>query len=168
YQEGAEVKIPTVYAYDILSGIKEGIITISCNGEVLETMDLDAMGKSYVPQKNGTYTITYSFMDTKGNRTVYSYYFSVYDSVVPTLELLGAFPKSALLGEDVKLPSYQIHDQVPDTVTLLINVIDPEGEIVDVKHKSFKATKKGVYSVNYLLIDENGNVNFYTFDVLVK
>lgn len=168
YQEGEEVKLPTVYAYDILSRIKEGDITISCNGEVLETKGLEAMGESYTPKKNGTYTITYSFKDTKGNRTVYSYYFSVYDSVVPTLELLGAFPKNALLGEMVNLPEYKIHDQNPDSVVLSLSIIDPDGEIMEVKNNAFTAEKKGIYSVNYLLIDENGNVNFYTFDVLVK
>lgn len=167
YKEGEEVILPRVYAYDVLSNIKEGNITISRNGETLETKGLEAMGESYIPKKNGTYTITYTFKDTKGNRTVYSYYFSVYDAVIPTLELLGAFPDNVLLGETVNLPKYQIHDQNPEKVVVSKSIIDPDGEIQNLKGDSFVASKKGIYSVNYLLIDENGNVNFYTFDILV-
>ena len=71
-------------------------------------------------------------------------------------------------GEEIILPTYEIQDQNPETATVLLYCQLPDGDFISVNEKSMKAEQKGIYTFTYMVNDENGNVNFYSFVVTVR
>ena len=164
---GSDITFPEVFAYDVLNGVKDVTVSISCDGEVLKKGSLEEIGSHYKMEKVGSYKITYLFKDTAGNASACSFFFSSYDPVAPTLTFAASFPTSVKQGENIVLPAYQIHDQKPETAAVFLYCQLPNGEFVTVEDEVVKATQAGTYTFTYIVNDENGNVNFYSFVVTV-
>ena len=164
---GSDITFPEVFAYDVLNGVKDVTVSISCDGEVLKKGSLEEIGSHYKMEKVGSYKITYLFKDTAGNASACSFFFSSYDPVAPTLTFAASFPTSVKQGENIVLPAYQIHDQKPETAAVFLYCQLPNGEFVTVQDEVVKAAQAGTYTFTYIVNDESGNVNFYSFVVTV-
>ncbi len=169
YKAGSMIAIPKVIGYDVLGNVASAEVSVSCDGAVLKKGTPEEVGDSFTPTEIGSYRITYTFKDEKNNRSTYSYYFSVYDDVSPTLTLSSPMPKEAKVGEKVVLPAYVINDQDSSSVVANIYCIDADGEVNNITDSaSFVASKRGIYTINYYLIDQNGNTGFYSYEIVVK
>lgn len=165
---GTEIQFPEVFAYDVLNEVKSTVVTISCDGEVLKKGTVEEIGSSYKMEKVGSYKITYLFKDTAGNSSACSFFFGAFDPIAPTLKFTSSFATEVKQGEEIVLPTYEIQDQNPETATVLLYCQLPDGDFISVNEKSMKAEQKGTYTFTYMVNDENGNVNFYSFVVTVR
>ena len=169
FVSGQPIEIPEILAFDVLGNVASEEISISRDGEVLLKGTREQIGETFTPNEIGSYSITYTFKDDKGNKSVYSYYFSVYDAVTPSLTFDYALPSTVSVGTEVYLPGYSVNDQDPSSVQVYVYCVNPDGEVVNLTSlTSFVAEEKGIYTVNYYLIDNHGNVGFYTYDIVVK
>lgn len=165
---GTEIQFPEVYAYDVLNEVKSTTVTISCDGEVLKKGTMEEIGSTYKMEKVGSYKITYLFKDTAGNSSACSFFFAAFDPIAPTLKFTSSFAVEVKQGEEIVLPTYEVQDQNPDTATVLLYCELPDGDFISVHEKSVKAEQKGTYTFTYMVSDENGSVNFYSFVVTVR
>ena len=165
---GTEIQFPEVFAYDVLNEVKSTVVTISCDGEVLKKGTVEEIGSSYKIEKVGSYKITYLFKDTAGNSSACSFFFGGFDPIAPTLKFTSSFATEVKQGEEIILPTYEIQDQNLETATVLLYCQLPDGDFISVNEKSMKAEQKGTYTFTYMVNDENGNVNFYSFVVTVR
>ena len=163
-----EIKLPEVICFDVLNNVKDAEIAISKDGKVIKKGSIEEIGDTFIPTEFGSYKVTYTFKDDKNNRSSCSYYFSVYDDVIPTLSFASSLPSEVTKGTELVLPSYQINDQNKDSVIVSIYYMTPDGDILTVKENKIKFDQRGAYTINYLVIDENKNVNFYSFNINVK
>ena len=168
FAPGSEIKLPEVICFDVLSNVKESLVTISKDGAVVKKGSVEEIGNSFLPDGYGSYKVTYTFKDDKNNRSTCSYYFSVADDVIPTLDFSSSLPTETSLGSEITLPSYQINDQNKDSVIVNIYCIYPSNEVKTIKDNKIRFDQRGVHTINYLVIDENKNVNFYSFQINVK
>lgn len=160
---GTEIKIPSLVAYDTLGTIKKASATISLNGAVIKKGTPEEIGSTFKPTEVGEYKITFVYEDSSGNRGNTVFYFTIYDSVLPELVFNGAHPKTVYTGQNINLPSYEAKGR---NVKVYQSVETPDSTIVSFSGNTFKAELSGIYTFNYLLIDETGNINFYSFNVL--
>ena len=95
-------------------------------------------------------------------------YFSVYDEVKPTISFKGEIPKNVAVGSSLTLPGYVLGDNYSlNDLTVRIYVFMPNGMSKQLQN-SVTFDVAGYYSINYIVIDKNNNVNTYTFSIMAK
>jgi AMMECR1 domain-containing protein len=73
-----------------------------------------------------------------------------------------------MVGSKITLPRYSIFDNGNiQNVKVEVYVMSPSGLISDVKNNTIKLTRAGKHVIYYQVQDENGNVAFYSFEVMV-
>lgn len=173
--KGDTVTVPTADAYDVLNYVSQPTVSVlapdgsDAKAEDGTTLKNVPANKKYSIQTDqlGQYTITYSATDEAGRKTDVSKTYSVYDDVLPTIELDGEFPESVDAGDDVKVKQYEIQDNGDkDKVKVKIYCGTPEGLLERVEGNKISTKEKGTYYVYFYLTDENGNnnVQIFTFE----
>lgn len=171
YTKGENVTIHEAYASDILNAIGEVTVSISKDGKVL--LDKHSAKESFVytPSEMGSYEVTYLVSDAKGNKTTITQYFSVVDEVKPTLDFGkdNPFPSSVAVGTTLSLPSYTLVDNGDlSKASVRIYLIGQDGLMSVISDGKVTFEAAGTYSIEYFVMDENENVNVYSFMILVK
>lgn len=166
YQPGDAVTLPTASAYDVLNAV--GDITISVlapDGSECFTGVADREN-TFTVSEFGTYSIIYTATDAAGNTLRLSNSVLVYDDVPPSLVLNGEIPQIANRGDTLALPSYEIQDNGDvSAVQVRIYLAGPDGMEHELSGNAVTFSQKGVYTLSYLLVDENGNVAVYAYHI---
>lgn len=89
----------------------------------------------------------------------------VKDETSPVLEV-QVKKTTYKVGDTVKVATAIVNDDNSE-VELTVSVIDADG-VVSIVDKSFKAKKKGEYTIIYMAIDADGNASFYQYVINVK
>ena len=169
YATTETVNIPMAVAYDVLNAIGEVTVEVSKEGGgvYIEKQTIkDSM--TFVPTELGYYVVTYTVRDAANNTETVKKYFSVYDATKPTISFKSEIPKTAKLGSTFNLPAYVLADNCSlNDLTVRVYVFTPDGMSKELKDLVTFETV-GYYSINYIVVDKNNNVNTYTFSVLVK
>ena len=107
------------------------------------------------PKYYGIYTVEYTAMDMFGNKSVYTYDFSCYDTKTLSIELSG-IQTQALAGEETPIASYNYFDNI-GFVNGKITATHTGGKAVyDLSDKtSFIPMYSGEYTIEYELTDYN-------------
>jgi len=89
----------------------------------------------------------------------------VKDDTAPVLDV-NVKKTTYKVGDTVKVATATVTDDNSE-VELTVSVIDADG-VVSIVDKSFKAKKKGEYTIIYMAIDADGNASFYQYVINVK
>ncbi len=87
------------------------------------------------------------------------------DLTAPSLQV-DVVKTSYKVGDTVKIAKATYEDDNSD-VEICVTLIDADGFIKIIKD-SFKATKKGEYTIIYQVFDEDGNTSFFQYTIKVK
>lgn len=166
---GTEIVIPTASASDVLNDLTSLKVTvIDPNEDTVVNEYTPDHEESFVASLCGTYVVTYTATDSKGNKMVKEYYITSFDEMSPELRFNGSIPKKVSVGSTINLPSYEIVDNDPSTCTVNIYVYNADGSSTEVKNNKVTFHKKGNYVIVYLVTDINNNVKHYVFNVVAK
>ena len=172
YELNDEISICTAVADDVLTPHLN--LTVSLlygdqpvrteNGLVLKNLPCSEVYK--VKLNNfGTYVLRYQVKDVGGNSAGISLKIQVIDQTAPALSV--DTPSNSALGE-VILPAATAKDDISETVTVWVVVIDPQGTLIYVKNNRFTAKIRGEYSITYFAMDAQGNSASKTFVIEIK
>lgn len=138
---------------------KEGVVMDGKQNDYRLVYTLD--GSTYE-----TYTISGMLMDYGENPQRFPYMLKVVDEAPPTLKL--DVQKTAYkVGDTVAVATYEAAD-AHCSVNVFIVVALPNGHVKQVVDGKFKAEQKGSYTVTYRAMDEEGNVVFAAYNVVVN
>ena len=161
-----QITVYSAEAYDVLSSLGELTVTVRKDGgSILVNEQAAAEDFVLTAVEYGTYTIIYSVADGAGQRRTESVYFTVYDSVKPSLAFAAELPDTVEVGYTLELPAYTVSDNAADTVSVKIYVMRPDGGTDTVTGTNYMFSEAGCYTLNYLAMDENDNSVLYSFDV---
>lgn len=166
---GAEIVIPTATASDVLNDVASLTVSVidPSEKEIVSGYTPDHEER-FIASNCGTYIVTYTAIDSKGNKTIKEYYITSYDEVSPELIFNGSIPKEVGVGGSLSLPSYQIIDNEPSTCSVKIFIYNPDGSSLEVKNNAVYFPVRGVYVITYMVTDANDNVRHYVFTVTAK
>ena len=189
---GAQAKIPTAKAYDVLGQIQELSVSIETpSGQILGGGDArEAL--TFTLDKAGYYLVTYYAKDSNGNKTSLPYTIFVSDEIAPTLEVKNDLKKEYQVGSEIKIPSYTAKDNgencyVQVTVILpnnemrlleynengkITSLLSKDNELYENAFKAgddaFVALQKGRYVLRIVAYDEYYNTTVKEIEFLVK
>lgn len=124
--------------------------------------------------ENGKYRVSYSYSDNFGNMLVFAFFANVIDTVAPTIVLDDGYNETTMvnarLNSTITLKGYAVSDDKTESSKLIVKVMaySPSSEQVFIVNNSFKATKKGTYTVYYYVYDEIGNYSVASYKIMVK
>lgn len=171
----------------------ESKIEVLYNGSVYKTLELDKVYESvekeneaynYTFQRDGTYTIKYTVVDTAGNTATKSYTIKVGDTEKPTLEVDSSVDFSdRTVGSTLVIDPAKI--TVKDTVDTSINIFDDLKIVVkntttgdeisnkfsnetSVEGYEYALDEVGTYQVTFTLTDEAGNTTTLVKEFVVS
>lgn len=167
YYLGTEIVIPSAEAYDVLNAVNGVYMTLRAPDGTVLMESVDASREyAFTIEQIGRYEISYAAEDAAGNSILIVNTVSGCDSVAPTLTLKAELPESVSVGEVLELPYYIVADNNPETVSVTVSVMTPDGILSEVTESTVEFSVRGTYMIQYVVVDENGNVNVYTY--LVK
>ena len=189
---GAQAKIPTAKAYDVLGQIQEFSVMVETpSGQILGGGDAREP-ITFTLDKSGYYLVTYYAKDTNGNKTSVPFTIFVRDETAPTLDVKNDLKKEYQVGSEIKIPSYSAKDNgencyVQVTVILPNNEMrlleyNENGEITSLLSKdnelyenafkagdnAFVAQDKGRYVLRIVAYDEYYNTTVKEIEFWVK
>ena len=162
---------PSASADDVLFAVKSLTLTVyDPNEEIVFVGNAD---RSYEVTlgKYGVYQFVYQAKDAskRENSAPITKTITVYDSTAPTLTFDREIIKEITVGYQYVLPTYTVYDNAPtEESTVHITVITPRGLAETVTDGKVKFLYKGTYKITYLVIDADGNNNFYAFEIIAK
>ena len=170
FAPGTRIVIPAATTYDVLSNIKEVTVCVRFEGAIVMDEVSATQEHTYVlGEEYGEYEIEYFAQDVNGKKMSLSRYVVAYDDQKPTLTFNGEVAETAKVGSTISLPSYSVQDNGDlSKVKVEIYCLSSDGLINDVKGSSVRFTRKGKHTIYYHIQDENGNVTFYAFNVVVE
>lgn len=165
---GDSITLSKVYAYDVLQGETTTSVEIFLlKGDDKESVYrvTDENGYAYTFNQAGTYEIVYSAQDSVGNgvesrKTIYCV-----DTTPPTITL-KKYSKSASLGKNYKLPTYNVSDNDSDVTTYIIVCYDTGYE--ELMSDGYRFKTAGTHKIRVLAIDAAGNSSAAEYTVEVK
>jgi hypothetical protein len=169
FAPGTAITIPTATAYDVLGYVGDVQVQVLFNGNVVKEATWATEEGVYVlGAQYGEYAIEYTVKDSNGRIATLTRYVVAYDDVKPSLQFNGSIQSTAMVGSKITLPRYSIFDNGNiQNVKVEVYVMSPSGLISDVKNNTIKLTRAGKHVIYYQVQDENGNVAFYSFEVMV-
>lgn len=129
---------------------------------------IDSFGDSFVPTKEGIYTIQYSCFDSFGNKAIENIQVIAKKTVPPvSLNILSSGRKTeAKVGEDVII-SKAIANGGTGKLRISSNVY-LEGKLVSENASSFIPLKEGTYDVSYQIRDYINQVSEASYNIEVS
>lgn len=147
-----------------------GKIVKDVNGVDLQNVEV----KNYQIQlcDYGTYTITYNAKDSSGLANIHREYLRVLDDVAPKITLSTELPNKVSVGSTINLASATALDEVDGKTNVFIYIEDSRGsmlEMVGSNEANYKYTfaRAGTYIINYLALDNAGNMALITHKIIV-
>ncbi len=111
----------------------------------------------------GQYIVTYTAADSSDNKANFIYAITVEDNTAPTIKITGEVPSSVKVGENVRIPSFEVSDDQDENVTTTVFIETSHGEIIYLgKHNAFKPKQEGTYTIKIRAMDEAGNIAYAT------
>lgn len=166
YYAGTEIVIPAAEAYDVLNPLKKITMTLKAPDDTVLFDQVDGTKEyTFILEQIGKYEVTYEAVDSANRGVSITRSIICCDGVAPTLQLKTSLPKSVRVGETLTLPNYTVTDNNPTAVKVTVNVIAPNGVLSTVQNNEITFDVKGNYIVQYVVMDENANVNVYVYKV---
>ena len=178
YKVGDIAVIPNIYCVDMLDPYVDlsftvktpnGAIAQSTEGVLLE--NVTQLDKEYAIsiEQYGIYYIEYTAMDTTGRTNSLTYSLSVPDVTPPTVILTDKTLK-AKKGSVVKIATAEIVDNSSqgEDLKVFIALNSPDGLMTELSDTTFKAQKKGKYTVYYHVTDESGNTTIVHYTITIE
>lgn len=171
---GETVDVYKVFAGDVLSNLATQTVSVKfgdnyakdVNGVVLNGVSAFA-NHSFVADKYGQYTISYSVYDTAGRKQLYNFIITVPDDVAPTISVEKPNYKSVKIGDTVSIAKASATDNIDENVTVYVYVLMPDHTTFALKgNDKYFVGQVGTYTVRYFAIDQAGNTSYvdYTFE----
>lgn len=168
YETGVKVVIPAAEAYDVLSSIGDLTVKVLFEGKEEILSALANKQHELTFDKCGSYEVVYSVTDATGQVGSKSLYFTIGDSVKPTLTFDKKLQERAKAGATITLPTYTADDNLgADNVTVRVYVTRPDGRFATVSDGKYTFDKAGWYTVTYFAIDSQNNSVVYSFDIQI-
>lgn len=166
YYVGTEIVIPAAEAYDVLNPLKKLTMTLKAPDDTVLFNQVDATKEyTFTLEQIGKYEITYEAVDKANRSTSVTRSVICCDGVAPTLQLKTPLPEKTSVGAKLTLPNYIVTDDNPTAVQVTVNVIAPNGVLAAAQNGEIVFETKGNYIVQYVVRDENGNVNVYVYKI---
>ena len=107
--------------------------------------------------------------DFSGNGIPISLNLMVRDVVAPTIEL-NVKNNVYKVGDRVEVADYVVADDVTAQGNLEVTyyLINPDGSVKYLPHKSFEIEKAGNYTIYYIVRDEVGNNAYASYSIIVE
>lgn len=168
---GSTITLPKAFAMDVLAD--NATVTMSVenpDGEAVTAVDGTKLtevtpDKDYQIkiEKNGVYRVSYQATDGKNTTRSMSSPIVVMDNEAPKITLSESIPTSTKVGEKLQFPEVTYSDNVSeeDAISGWVTVKSPSGVVMEAKG-SVELTEAGVYEINFLAIDEIGNMSRIT------
>lgn len=175
---GDTVEICSATAYDVLDPTPtinlsvfdtDNNILKDVNGLELSEVACNQTYK-FEATEYGSYRVSYAASDYDENLVYFSYLIVVYDKVAPTIKVNGSVPKTAKVGDTIKVPGFSATDNLTakENILTAVYVISPSGVVNKLQNNSFTFVDSGRHIVRYIAIDEEGNTAHLDFYVQVS
>lgn len=189
YSVGDVIEIPAFTAVDVLANTdkfvtvrsSDGAYATDEKGNVLNgfpyyegmRFTIEETGDYYVQLIAKDYLLTGDGIVYVNTAIEYLPSLSANDRTDPTIALNGSVPKSAKVGETVKLPFVTVDDNGgKDDLTVYVFCIGPDSKTTLVKEDfgeySFKPEEKGTYTIKYVVTDAYFNYAEIEAKIVVK
>lgn len=164
----SDVLMPIVDSYVSVKG-PDGSFAVAKDGTVMNKVCCD---KDYFIDLNmyGSYMIDYYAEDGAGQTAIgTATTLQVIDRVPPVITVENSTPKSAKIGDTVKIPAYVITDNVDTEFNVTVILTNSyEGLKKIWKDNEFVVNEKGTYTITILCYDKAGNMASATLTVKVE
>ena len=185
---GATVILPSAKVYDVLSEIASSELTLVKPDKTKVSLD-PSVDNSITFDQFGSYRLEYSASDVSGNESSTIRLFRVYETNPPSVSLGGEMKESYALGEEIKLPSYEVSDDSSSYALSFILLTPDYQRIVLLKDEdgfatyyldddsyasyrvsstSFKLEEAGQYTLLISVRDQFYNLNYQKISFSVK
>ena len=152
---------------DVYVSVKSGSKYVEADGITLNNVKAD---REYLIDltKYGTYSITYTCIDSSDNSRTMRKSINILDDVPPTIEIVGDVKLEYSVGSAFNKNSVVVSDNLSDEEYIITNVvlIGPNGKYV-VWKSSFTFDAKGEWIARYYAEDEEGNLSFVDYKIRV-
>lgn len=174
--KGDKVVLKGAFVYDTLDPISKLTMTVTDpDGKHVKDTDGVVLDGSQDPTKDyeikftkyGDYTLTYIAVDGGGRSEEYTYVITSKDVTGPTITL-KKHKTTAGLNTEVKIAEIEVKDNITEKCNTVVYVFNPQDVCEQVKNGAFTPTKKGTYTVRYMVSDDNGNYAFASYEIEVK
>lgn len=120
----------------------------------------------------GMYRAVYEYRDQFGNPSENVIVLYVNDRIAPEITLDKGYNEDTVvkkkLGDTITVVGYTVSDNFgEDGLSVVIRVISPDNELIDLDKMSFTADKKGAWKVVYYVTDTEGNYSIVYYTVQV-
>lgn len=178
YYKNKEIVIPRAVAYDVLSANTTLKMTVSyqsnfeiardVNGTTLE--NVDPLKKWVIKtDKYESFIVKLTAYDRTGRDTSYTYIIATRDLTPPTITLKEDAVKEVNVGEQIKVPSFTVVDDVKETeCETTVWYVTPGNVTYKYNGRYIQADEKGYYRIKILAYDASGNMSVKEYYVLVK
>ncbi|MBQ9734318.1 MAG: hypothetical protein IJV95_00525 [Clostridia bacterium] len=162
---------------DVLSPLKTNCLSVyNPDGSIATAIDgtkLDKVlsNKDYQITLNsyGTYVIDYTVIDDANNAPSYKVNIQVVDNEPPVIRVKDTFPKTAKVGDVIRIPDYQVTDDVDKDLSVTIILYnDFDGLRRIWTDKYFVINEVADYSITYISYDTAGNAASVTVTIHVE
>lgn len=173
---GEKVTLTGAFVYDVLDpSVSVKMVVTDPDGQTVKDINGVALDgtQDYTGDftveltKYGDYSISYEYSDSVGRPRTYTYAISAIDNVPPVIEL-GKYDVTAKVGKEVKLAAPTVTDNLGESCTVVVYVVDTEGVYKQATGGSFVPEKSGVYAVRYMAFDESGNYTIVSYKITVS
>lgn len=180
---GSKLKIYVPEASDELSAVLNGQIFVAVTGpdrKYVKSVDNVLLNGVNIWEEMeielsayGIYTVQYYAYDTAYNCGEYTYRIEVRDISAPSITLENGYfdgcKKAGKWGTTVRLASVTLSDDISNAENVKLHTFAyVGGHTVEVTDGKLALTKKGVYTVCYLAIDEAGNSTFVSYTIVCE
>lgn len=174
---GTEILLAPFYVADVLDPKVSVQMNATLNGAALKAKDGTSLQnitdaeKEYTICLNeyGLYEIIYTYSDSSGNKSTYSYVIRVVDDQAPEI-VIGSHSDTARIGQEFTVADITITDNVTSSedCQVYIYLRSPNGIYTQVTSKTCTIYDAGEYEIWYLVIDAAGNVAFADYQVKIS
>ena len=173
YEQGDTIDLAAVQAYDVLSGIKDGSLTLTVSytsggneyyakdtsGQTLQNVSAK-IGYTLQLNETGAYKAVYTVSDGKGNTYVKTFTFEVMKHQKSVITLKGDLPTSVKAGSVVEVPLADVAFADENEKNLVwVVCISPSTNTYTLMRDddmAFYATELGDYVIRYCALDVYG------------
>ena len=162
---------------DVLSPLKENYVSVyNPDGSIATATDGTALDKvpsnrdyQVLLSKYGTYVVDYYVIDDTGNNPPFKSNIQVADNQPPVIKVKDNFPKTANVGDVIRIPDYQVTDDVDKDLTVTVVLYnDFDGLRRIWTDKYFVINEVADYSITYISYDTAGNAASVTVTIHVE
>lgn len=181
YPYQSTVTIPTATASDVLSDVKEILVTVlystdsgevsvtDVNGTLLENVSATTEYQVLLSQ-TGTYRVVYTAKDTRGGKAETSTTFDVSVSRAPIITLKGSWQETVKVGTTVSPVAFEVEfaEENAENLAYAIYIAPSDRYQYIYQDNTVTFSEVGKYTIRYFALDGYGNytITEYTVNVV--